>query len=104
MRSLRPLPTNPSGHGQLREPLLKVIQLLQSLEVAKTDDLPISLVGMDHKIGQAPFEYPSVFNFYLPEFAPEGAVADAGLVAPEAQLATAPNLVGYLGLHGIGIW
>ena len=33
---------------------------------------------------------PSVFNFYLPEFQPAGPIADAGLVSPEAELATTP--------------
>ena len=44
---------------------------------------------------QAPFLAPSVFNFYRPDYAPPG-FAERGLVAPEAQLATAPLQVGYL--------
>ena len=39
---------------------------------------------------------PSVFNFYQPEYQPAGPVARAGLVAPEAGLATAPFLIGFL--------
>lgn len=37
-----------------------------------------------------------MFNFYLPEFSPAGPIQEAGLVAPEAQIATAPYLIGYL--------
>ena len=39
---------------------------------------------------------PSVFSFFLPEYMPNGRVADAGLVAPEALVATAPTVVGFL--------
>ena len=39
---------------------------------------------------------PSVFNFYQPDFSPSGALAAAGLYAPEAGLATAPFLIGLL--------
>ena len=39
---------------------------------------------------------PSVFNFYQPEYQPSGPVAHASLVAPEAGLATAPYIIGFL--------
>ena len=35
----------------------------------------------------------TVFNFYRPEYSPNGVIFQHGLVSPEAQLATAPNLV-----------
>jgi hypothetical protein len=34
-----------------------------------------------------------VFNFYLPSYAPQGPVGDAGLVAPEFQIATEEKVV-----------
>lgn len=40
-----------------------------------------------------PFRQPTVFNFYLPDFAPGGAVGEAGLVAPELQLANEPDII-----------
>lgn len=51
---------------------------------------------MDQLIGQMPFSSPTVFNFYLPDYTPLGAVSAAGLYAPEAQLGTAPFVVGFL--------
>ena len=39
---------------------------------------------------------PSVFNFYQPDYSPSGLLADAGLVAPEAGLATPPFVIGLL--------
>ena len=46
--------------------------------------------------GQQAFRSPTVFNYYLPEFAPVGLIADHGLVSPESQLATAPFMVGFM--------
>lgn len=44
-------------------------------------------------------------NFYQPEYAPPGRVEDAGLVSPEAGLATAPFLMGYLnGVASLVSW
>ena len=84
------------AHGQLREPLLKVMHLMRAMEFESKDGREVALEWMEDKLGQMAFESPSVFSFFLPEFAPDGPVAQAGLVAPEAQLATAPYLVGYL--------
>ena len=38
---------------------------------------------MVDRVGMMAFWSPSVFNFYLPEYKPLGAVQDAGLVSPE---------------------
>jgi len=42
------------------------------------------------------FESPSVFSFFLPSYQPAGRAAAAGLVAPEAQLGSAPVLIDFL--------
>ena len=39
-------------------------------------------------LGQAPLQSPSVFNFFSPFYAPPGEIRDAGLVAPELEIAT----------------
>jgi cullin-associated NEDD8-dissociated protein 1 len=83
-------------HGQLREPLVKVIHIMRAMEFASKRGMEVDLELMPRKIGQMAFLAPSVFGFYLPEFAPNGIVADAGLVAPEAQISTAPLTIGFL--------
>ena len=83
-------------HGQLREPLLKAIHVMRAMEFASKRGIEVDLQGLPRKIGQMAFMAPSVFGYYLPEFAPNGIVADAGLVAPEAQIATAPLTIGLL--------
>lgn len=40
-----------------------------------------------------PFEQETVFNYYLPNFSPGGAIGNAGMVAPELQLANEPDII-----------
>ena len=88
-------------HGMLREPLLKVLHMMRSMEF-KTDGHEVMLFGMEEKVGQNAFQSPSVFNYYLPEFAPEGRASAMGLAVPEAQIALGPYIIGYLsGMDGL---
>ena len=50
----------------------------------------------DVRIVEFPFESPEVFNFFQHDYAPGGAMEQASLVAPEATLHTAPNIMSYL--------
>lgn len=84
------------AHGMIREPIMKVLHFLRAMQFApKPGSGELDLRDMPAKIGQMAFESPSVFSFYLPEFAP-ALLAQAGLVAPEAQISIAPNLIGYM--------
>ncbi len=79
--------------GALREPILKVMSLMRSMNfvslapVIVTDDVV-------NKIGQMPHEFETVFSFFLPEFKPYGRVGDTALVSPEAMLLDIPNIIG----------
>ena len=53
---------------------LQVLHLLRALEYKAHDQRVVVLRDMDRRIGQAPFASPSVFNFYLPEYQPFGAL------------------------------
>jgi hypothetical protein len=92
--------------GAIREPLLKVVQLLRSFEYNNTlptvglDGSPLAksynlrLYKMNEKIGMSPSEFQTVFAFYLPEFIPVfGAALHAQLTAPEAMLLDMPNVI-----------
>jgi cullin-associated NEDD8-dissociated protein 1 len=83
-------------HGKLREPLLKVIHLMRAMEYKPHRGRELVLSQMEEKVGMAPFMSPSVFNFYQPDYGPQGPLSASGLVSPEAELATAPMVVGYL--------
>ena len=50
----------------------------------------------ENNVGQHPLHSPSVFNFYLPDFQPNGPIADQNLVAPEYQIHNTRTSIGYL--------
>ena len=46
-----------------------------------------------------PFRQLTVFNYYLPDYAPAGIISAAGLVAPELQLANEPDIMRNINYH-----
>jgi uncharacterized protein (DUF1501 family) len=57
----------------------------------------VKLWKIHEKIGQGPYEFPSVFSFFLPEYIPDsGPVLSSQLVSPESMILTMPNTVGLL--------
>ncbi len=76
-------------HGKLQEPFLRLTQVLRAFKYnVGTSTLPYDFGGnfTENTMGQFPLGAPTVFNFYSPDFAPEGAIETAGLVAPEFQI------------------
>ena len=45
------------------------------------------------QLQMVPFQQETVFNWYLPDYSPGGPVSQAGLVAPELQLANEPDVI-----------
>jgi len=71
--------------GKMKEPLLRISQVWRAFEA----DSPVKYIRFAQPevfTAQRPFGAPSVFNFYQPNYAPSGAITDAGLVAPEFNL------------------
>jgi uncharacterized protein (DUF1800 family) len=73
--------------GKVKEPLLRYIQLWRAYDARARSGL-YRIVDADLKYGQGHLLAPSVFNFFTPDYAPPGAIADRGLTAPEMQIAT----------------
>ena len=87
------LDADPS-HGQLQEPLNKVLAFFRGMGISFKSPLMIpTLLSMEEKIGQGAWQNPSVFSFFLPEFSPPGAIQSAGLVAPEAMVLQGDNIL-----------
>lgn len=86
------------GFGKQREPVLRLAQLLRGLDARSPSGRNSLhyLDGSDDALGQSPLLAPTVFNFYSPFFKPPGALALAGLVAPEFQITTETTVVGSL--------
>ena len=81
----------PTVFGKLREPLIRTTHLWRAMG-ARSESGRIKTLEpwppIQDWYGQGPLRSPSVFNFYRPDFSPLGAVANAGLVAPEFQILT----------------
>jgi len=89
-----------TSNGVLREPYLKVVHFMRAMEYQDEKSRPIILSNLIDVIGQFPYASPTVFNFYLPEFRPDG--FPEGLVAPEFEIYTAPNALNFAnGMHSL---
>eukprot|EP00538_Stauroneis_constricta_P006056 CAMPEP_0119562960 /NCGR_PEP_ID=MMETSP1352-20130426/22092_1 /TAXON_ID=265584 /ORGANISM="Stauroneis constricta, Strain CCMP1120" /LENGTH=2119 /DNA_ID=CAMNT_0007611481 /DNA_START=203 /DNA_END=6559 /DNA_ORIENTATION=- len=84
-------------HGQLREPLLKVLAFLRAMSYHHDSPLmwPM-LTGLGGRIGEGVYEAPSVFSFFLSDYTPPGGVSDASLYSPEAQVLSSGTITGIL--------
>jgi uncharacterized protein (DUF1800 family) len=77
------------GGGMLRESFLRRVHLARAFDAANLAfTWPISDGSAPGDFAQRPLSSPTVFNFFLPDFRPQGVIADAGLVAPEFQILT----------------
>ncbi|WP_407330452.1 DUF1800 family protein [Enterovibrio sp. 27052020O] len=78
----------PQSMSKVREPWLSLVYIYRALDVQPGGGS--GLVESDliylKTCNQYPLGSPSVFNFYLPDYAPKGVVADNNLVAPELQI------------------
>lgn len=61
-------------------------------------------VGYDYfqSTEQIPFTARSVFNYYLPDYQPQGEIADADLYAPEFEIHNSRTSIGYL--NNVLLW
>ena len=103
---------NDPTFGKLREPMLKCVYLARAFNAISEEGwYYLGNFDLDHV--QMPFNSPSVFNYYLPTYTPPGALAQAGLVAPEFQIINASsgvaapnyfwNVTGGAGLNRWGV-
>lgn len=78
----------PANFGKVREPLLRLTHLLRATDASAGNGHMEEFWTLSSDLGQMPMSAPSVFNFFSPRYMPPGLLANAGLVAPELQLAT----------------
>ena len=92
-------PNSDAGFGKLREPVLRAASLYRQFNATSSDGFFANSGFLVQQLTrQHPFSSPSVFNFFLPDHTPPGALATAGLVAPEFQITTASTIVGMTNL------
>jgi len=81
---------------KLKSPLLRVTQILRAFNVKNTSGKFWFRGDMvDMKLQHHVLSSPTVFNFYLPNYAPHGDIETANQVAPEFQLHNSATSIGY---------
>ena len=82
-------------YGKLREPLIKFISYSRSFNLTSLNTYGLyPFAYLYDKIGQEPYLYPNVFNFYRSDFQPLGEILNNNLEAPEFQPFTDVTAVG----------
>ena len=71
--------------GKMKEPYLRTVNFVRAFN-AKSNNGVYALQNLGEIHFQQPQGAPSVFNFFKPGYAPDGPIANAGLVAPEFQI------------------
>jgi uncharacterized protein (DUF1800 family) len=74
-------------HGAFREPLVRFLHFCRAMKITSQQThgfIPFN--SLQQQFNQSPFDSPSVFNFYLPDFQPGGEFIQQGLYAPEFQI------------------
>ncbi len=88
--------TNPE-QGKLREPMIRYFNLLRQITLNNPSAKYWNSGNyFQNYTYQAPLSALSIFNFYYPDFSPNGPIADANLVAPEFQIHDSYTSVGYV--------
>jgi uncharacterized protein (DUF1800 family) len=87
-----------ANYGKQREPVIRFASFLRALGASSSNGINSIhyLDSADNGLGQSPLLAPSVFNYFSPSFRPAGALANAGLYAPEFQITTETSVVGSL--------
>ena len=88
-------PDDGSHQGKLREPILKFSHLTRAFhfEPTETEIWGFEYGKLRDTFGQYGMLSPSVFNFYSPEFSPQGEMRELGLHSPESELTTFTHLI-----------
>ncbi|PSW62762.1 DUF1800 domain-containing protein [Photobacterium kishitanii] len=81
-----------SHHGLLKEPILMAANQARALGVTSLGDY-WDVKNNVRYFGQGPLQAETVFNFYLPDFAPQGEIAANDLTAPEFSLLTSHQML-----------
>ncbi|MBV9658942.1 MAG: DUF1800 family protein [Verrucomicrobia bacterium] len=78
--------------GKEREPIVRLTNLYRAFNASSTSG-NIVLGDQTSNLGESIFDSPTVFNFFTPEFAQPGPIAQAGLVSPEFQITTDTTVI-----------
>jgi uncharacterized protein (DUF1800 family) len=85
-----------ASSGKLIEPMMRYFNVTRQIDLESPSGLDWNNgSNFYYQTGQAPLAAPTVFNFFQPDFSPNGPISDAGLVAPEFQIFNSVTSIGY---------
>ena len=88
---------NDPTQGKLTEPMIRYFNITRQIDVENPNSFSWnSGYGFYNTTRQAPLGPPSVFSFYLPDYAPNGAISQQNLVGPEYQIHNSYSSIGYV--------
>ena len=94
-----------STGGKLREPFVRWLGLFRGVGSSSSDGLyPLVGVLPAEGLQQFALSAPSVFNFYLPDYAPPGELVERGLVSPELQITNDSTVVGWPNIVALALF
>lgn len=89
--------SNDPANGMLREPIARALHVSKALtKISPLNRYWNPGYGYLEGMGQYPTMSPSVFNFFLPDHQPSGAMAEQGLYGPEFQIHHSITSIGYI--------
>jgi len=88
---------NVNHAGKLREPVIRLTHAAKSMPVEEIQGRYWNNgYDMINRVKHHPLAAPSVFNFYTPDFSPNGEIANSGLVAPEFKIFDSSSSINYV--------
>jgi hypothetical protein len=82
--------------GKLSEPAIRFVAFHRAFHGRRSSGYyDLRSLSSPDDLGQNPFQAPSVFNFYHPEFSPAGPLTQAGMVGPEFEITNASTISGF---------
>lgn len=83
--------------GMLKEPFLRYMNLVKGVNLSASGGIYRNLMLRQYdKMGQIPMASPSVFNFFSPDYEPDGALKGTDKFGPEFQTLNSQTLTGYM--------
>lgn len=84
--------------GKLREPMVRVMNMMKNFQLSTYGGTEFTrwMGCLNSTVGQFPLNAPSVFNFYQPDYSPQGAIGQNYLTAPEFQILNSTNVIGII--------
>lgn len=82
--------------GSLKEPFIRYMNIIKGIEITPANTVfRNSMNSVYDYLEQKPLNSPTVFNFFSPDFQPDGAIKNAGKYAPEFQSLNSQSFTAY---------